>query len=193
MGKSGALFDILKLDDISKTTLSKLSEEEMYTFLKGWAEEYGSESEKNYFADKEYMLKVLALCMGVGGKKRRKDFISAKQALSFISYFFDSTFAPAYAYRFAPDVVKSVLEAFKNSYNYADDSSTWFEKVKAVASENGFAADMKAYKANPESYPGNVSDIAEILRIAATGPFQHPRPLDNYADTRQRTHARPYR
>ena len=174
MGKSGALFDILKLNDISKTYMSKLSEEEAYAFFKCWADEFGTDAQKSYFADKQYALKVLALCMGVGGKKRRKDFVCAKQAVEMISYFFDQTFAPVYEYRFEKQIVKKVLEDFKNVYDYADDCQAWFEKVKAVAGENGFATDMKAYKANPEAYEGNVSDVAEMLRIATTGLANTP-------------------
>ena len=76
---------------------------------------YGSEAERGYFSDKEYMLKVLALCMGTGGKKRRKDFIFAKQAVGMISYFFDSSFAPEYSYRFdtAPAVSYTHLDVYK--------------------------------------------------------------------------------
>lgn len=169
MGKSGALFDILKLNDVAKTTMSNLSAEETFDFLKSWAEEYGSETQKGYFADRDYILKVLTLCMGIGGKKRRKDFVCAKQATETIGYFFDESFAPVYAYRFDGAVVRTVLESFAKSYAYEDDSSAWFEKVKAVAAANGFASDMKAYKANPQAYPGNVSDVAEMLRIAVTG------------------------
>ena len=117
MGKSGALFDILKLNDISKLVLSGLSEEEMFDFLKGWADTYGSEAERGYFSDKEYMLKVLALCMGTGGKKRRKDFIFAKQAVGMISYFFDSSFAPEYSYRFDTALVKTILKDFSDVYS----------------------------------------------------------------------------
>ena len=73
MGKSGALFDILKLNDISKTVMAKMSETEMFDFLKAWADDFGNDEQKAYFANKEYMLKVLTLCMGIGGKKRRKD------------------------------------------------------------------------------------------------------------------------
>ena len=174
MGKSGALFDILKLNDVSKTALSSLSAEEMFDFLKDWAEHYGTDAEKRHFSDREYMLKVLSLCMGIGGKKRRKDFVAAKQAVSLLSYFFDDTFAPEYDFRYAPEVVRSVLEGFKASYDPADDSSAWFAKVKALADENGFASDMKAYKANPDAYPGSVSDVAEMLRIAATGLSNTP-------------------
>ena len=174
MGKSGALFDILKLNDISKTYMSKLSEEEAFEFFKAWADEFGTDAQKAYFTDKEYTLKVLALCMGVGGKKRRKDFVCAKQAVGMISYFYDETFAPNYEYRFDKETVKKVLTDFKGVYEYADDCSAWFEKVKSVAGANGFATDMKAYKADPTAYPGNVSDVAEILRIATTGLANTP-------------------
>ena len=174
MGKSGALFDIAKLNDIAKTTMAKLTAEETFNFLADWAENYGSAAQKAYFADKEYLIKVLTLCMGIGGKKRRKDFICAKQALETIAYFFDETFSPEYAYRFEKETVKKVLEGFKVRYSAADDNSVWFEKVKEVAAENGFATDMKAYKANPENYPGNVSDAAEMLRIAVTGLSNTP-------------------
>ena len=174
MGKSGALFDLNKLNDISKNELAKLSAEEMFDFLSEWANEFGTDAQKAYFADKEYMLKILTLCMGIGGKKRRKDFTTAKQAVEMIAYFFDSTFAPVYEYRFESSVVKGILEGFKATYAYADDMQAWFEKVKSVASTAGFAADMKAYKADPTAYPGNVSDVAEMLRIATTGLANTP-------------------
>lgn len=174
MGKSGALFDILKLNDIAKTQISTLSAEEAFDFFKVWAEEFGTETQKGYFADKEYMLKVLTLCMGIGGKKRRKDFVCAKQALETVAYFFKESFAPVYEYRFDGAIVKKILQDFKARYDYADDNFAWFEKVKAVAAENGFATDMKAYKADPTAYPGNVSDVAEMLRIATTGLANTP-------------------
>ncbi len=174
MGKSGALFDLNKLSDISKNELAKLSAEEMFDFLCEWANEFGTEAQKAYFADREYMLKILNLCMGIGGKKRRKDFTTAKQAVEFIAYFFDETFAPEYAYRFDKQTVAKVLGDFKAIYDVTDDNSAWFEKVKKVASDNGFATDMKAYKANPEAFPGNVSDVAEMLRVAMTGLSNTP-------------------
>ena len=174
MGKSGALFDILKLNDVSKTMMATLDENEMYDFLKSWAEEFGTETQKAYFADKEYMLKVLALCMGVGGKKRRKDFICGKQAVESIAYFFDQSFAPTYEYRFDNETVKKILTAFAEIYDEKDDNSAWFEKLKTVAGQYGFATDMKAYKADPTAFAGNVSDVAEMLRIGATGLVNTP-------------------
>ena len=174
MGKSGALFDIVKLNDVSKTMMATLNEEEMYDFLKSWAEEFGTDTQKAYFADKEYMRKVLVLCMGIGGKKRRKDFICAKQAVESIAYFFDQSFAPAYEYRFDKETVKKIISAFAEIYDEKDDNSAWFEKLKTVAGQYGFATDMKAYKADPTAFPGNVSDVAEMLRIATTGLANTP-------------------
>ena len=174
MGKSGALFDILKLNDIAKTHFATLSADDAYVFLKTWTDEFGTDAQKSYFDDEAYMKKVLTLCMGIGGKKRRKDFVCAKQAVEMISYFFDATFIPSNEYRFDTDVVKAILDGFAKIYDYTDDCSAWFEKVKTVATANGFATDMKAYKADPTAYPGNVSDVAEILRIATTGLSNTP-------------------
>lgn len=173
MGKSGALFDLDKLNDISKNELAKLSAEEMLSFMKGWADEFGTDSQKAYFQDEEYLLKVLNLCMGTAGKKRRKDFTTAKQAVETIAYFFER--APrADGYRVDFATRKEILERFSEKYDFSDDAQVWFAKVKETAGALGFAAEMKDYKANPENYKGNVSDVAEVLRIATTGKANTP-------------------
>ena len=173
MGKSGALFDLDKLNDISKNELAKLSAEEMLSFLKRWADEFGTDSQKAYFQDEEYLLKVLNLCMGTAGKKRRKDFTTAKQAVETIAYFFER--APrADGYRVDFATRKEILKRFSEKYDFSDDAQVWFVKVKETAGALGFAAEMKDYKANPENYKGNVSDVAEVLRIATTGKANTP-------------------
>ena len=173
MGKSGALFDLDKLNDISKNELSKLSEGEMLAFLKSWADEFGTEEQKAYFKDEEKLLRALILHMGVGGKKRRKDFTTAKQAMELIGYFFE---APKRAdeYRVDGATKKSILKLFLESYSYADDAQVWFAKVKEIAARLGFAAEMRDYKEHPENYKGSVADVAEVLRIATTGKANTP-------------------
>jgi len=173
MGKSGALFDLNKLNDISKDELSAISAEEMSEFLRGWAEEYGSDAQKAYFKDEKYLLAVLNLCMGTAGKKRRKDFMTARQGMEFISFFFDGT-SRTDNYRVDNQTAKEILSLFLKTYDPSDDSSVWFSKVKEIAGKLGFAAEMKDYKANPENYRGNVSDVAEVLRIAVTGRANSP-------------------
>ncbi|MCM1546452.1 MAG: glutamate--tRNA ligase [Clostridiales bacterium] len=174
MGKSGALFDIDKLNDISKAELATLSAEETYDFLCGWVNEFGTDKDREHFADREYIIKILNLICGIGGKKRRKDIVRAETGVKLIEYFFDDTFSPEYAYRFGNDTVNDVLEGFAKVYDTADDNNGWFAKVKAIAAANGFAAEMSEYKASPESYKGSVADVAEILRIAVTGSPNSP-------------------
>lgn len=174
MGKSGALFDLDKLNDISRTEISKLSAEECYIFLKGWVDEFGSVQDKQHFADGEYIIKVLNLIMGTGGKKRRKDIERAEQGVRLIDYFFDDTFKPVYEFRFDGKTVNAVLNGFAAVYDPEDDNQVWFSKLKEVAASAGFAAETSEYKKNPEAYKGSVSDAAEILRIAITGSPNSP-------------------
>ena len=174
MGKSGALFDLDKLSDISRTEISKLSAEECFKFLKGWVDEFGSDTDKQHFADEAYIIKVLNLVMGTGGKKRRKDIERAEQGVRLIDYFFDDTFSPEYVFRFDDRTVNTVLKEFAAVYNPDDDNSVWFAKVKKIASKVGFASEMGEYKKDPEAYKGNVSDVAEILRIAIAGSPNSP-------------------
>lgn len=174
MGKSGALFDLDKLNDISKTELSRLSAEDMYAFLNGWVNQFGTDADKSHFADSEYIIKILNLIMGTNSKKRRKDIERAESGVRLLDYFFDDSFFPEYCYRFGKEIVNAVLDKFAAVYDPADDNGEWFNKLKSVASLVGFAAEMSEYKANPQAYTGNVSDVAEILRIAVTGKPNSP-------------------
>ena len=173
MGKSGALFDLDKLNDISKNELAKLSAEEMLSFMETWAGEFGSEAQKEYFRDRNYLTAVLELCMGTAGKKRRKDFTTAKQATETVAYFF--TRVPrGDDYRVDFITRKEILRRFLERYDFHDDAQERFAKVKETAGELGFASEMKEYKQNPEAYRGNVADVAEVLRIATTGKANTP-------------------
>ena len=174
MSRSGALFDLDKLNDVSKNEISKLSAEECFDFLNGWVKEFGTDKDREHFKDREYIVKILSLIMGVGGKKRRKDIERAEQGVRLIDYFFDDTFEPEYNYRFDKETVNGVLDKFASVYDENDDNSQWFNKVKEITKEVGFASEMSEYKANPEAFKGNVSDVAEILRIAVTGMPNSP-------------------
>ena len=175
MNQSGALFDKDKLHNICKNELSKLSEDEVYDFLYRWAYEYESKKAPVWFADKEKMLAILRLYMGVGMKRRRKDLIYAKQIFKLVSYFFDiEEDDEKDEFRLDNEEVKKLLKAYLDSYSHEDDNSVWFDKLKAIADSNGYASDMKAYKAEPEKFKGNVSDVAEGVRIAVTGHANTP-------------------
>lgn len=173
MSQSGALFDKDKLHNICKNELAKLSEEEMYDFLYDWAAGNEPEKAKVWFADREKMLAILRLYMGIGMKRRRKDFIYAKQIFELIGYFFEEN-NDVEEFKFDKDTVKEILKEYLAGYDHNDDNSAWFDKLKKVADNLSFASDMKAYKANPENYKGSISDIAEVVRIAVTGRANTP-------------------
>lgn len=175
MSQSGALFDKDKLHNICKNELSKLSEDEVYDFLYTWAQENEPEKAKVWFADKEKMLNILRLYMGVGMKRRRKDFMYAKQIFEMIGYFFDiNEESEKDEFRLDKETISNVLKEYLAVYNHEDDNQVWFNKLKEIADKLGFASDMKAYKAEPEKFKGNVSDIAEVVRIAVTGRANTP-------------------
>ena len=173
MSQSGALFDKEKLHNICKNELSKLDENEMYDFLYDWAKENAADKVDLWFADKEKMLSILRLYMGIGAKRRRKDFIFAKQILEMIGYFFEEK-EEKEEFKLPADITSQVLVDYLESYDHASDNQAWFSNLKEIADRHGFASDMKAYKANPENYKGSISDVAEMVRIAVTGMSNTP-------------------
>lgn len=174
MGQSGALFDLDKLNNICKTYLSKMTLDEMKDYLRTFVKTYDTANYDVYFGDEEKLDKILTLGMGLNQKKRRKDYIYAKQILESISLYYNQFYKVEDEFRFDNETVTSILTSFVNKYDHSDDNNGWFNKVKEVASENGFAAEMSDYKANPENYKGNVSDVAEVVRIAVTGRKNSP-------------------
>ena len=174
MSNSGALFDLNKLNDVSKDVLVKIPAEDLYEFLVGWAKEYKPEIVELLTADKDYMLKILDL--GRDGKKPRKDFVAAGQMFEFISYFFDDYFTiddelPAEA---AGEDAKAILAAYLETYNHGDDQSQWFDKIREIAVDMGYAAKPKDFKKHPEEYKGHVGHVSTVVRIAVMGRSQSP-------------------
>ncbi len=172
MSTSGALFDLNKLNDVSKDTLVRISAEDLYTFMTEWAEKYRPDAVED-LSDKEYILKILDL--GRSGNKPRKDFVNAGQMIDFISYFFDDKFTieedlPAEA---AADA-KEILSAYLRSYDHYDDQEAWFNKIRDIAVNLGYAAKPKDYKKNPDDYKGHVGHVSTVIRIAIVGRSQSP-------------------
>ena len=174
MSVSGCLFDFNKLNDVSKNILSRMTAEEVYEKLAVWANEFDPEFGAVLAADKEKAVKILAI--GRGGKKPRKDLATWADAKPYMGFFYDEFFKmeDGYAAGFDKDDIRKTLSSFLETYDYADDMNTWFGKVKAIAETLGFASDMKAYKANPEAFKGNVADISSFIRVAVTGKQNAP-------------------
>lgn len=174
MNPAGALFDVMKLRDVSKDVVSRMSADTVYKEVLTWAGEFDSEFAACLASQPE--LSRAALAIGRGGKKPRKDFAVWSEVRGYMGFFFDELFRieDAYPEKFTPELIRTALSAFLTTYDPADEQSVWFEKIKAVADSLGFASDMKAYRAAPEQYSGNVADVSMFLRIAVTGKQNSP-------------------
>ncbi len=174
MSASGCLFDFQKLNDVSKNVLSRMSAEEVYAKYTAWASEYDAEMNALITADPDYAKAIFAI--GRGGKKPRKDFTVWTDVRPYLDFFYDDLFTIKDAFPEGTDMadVKATIAAFKATYDSADEMTVWFDKVKAIATDLGYAADMKAYKADPTAFKGSVADISGFLRLAVTGKLNAP-------------------
>ena len=173
LNPAGSLFDYAKLIDVSKNVLSRMSAEEVYELLLEWAQEFDADFASKLAADKAYAVSILAI--GRGGKKPRKDLATWKEAKPYMGFFYDEYLeTPVFDEKFDKAVIADVLNRFLSCYDPADDSNTWFEKVKSITTEIGFTTDMKAYKLDPSAYPGTVADVSNFLRLAITGKANSP-------------------
>ena len=174
MSVSGCLFDFNKLSDVSKNVICKMSAEKVYEDSAKWAEEYDKEFYNVYSKDPEYAKKILAI--GRGGNKPRKDIASWADIKPYVSYFYDEFFTPEAVYdeKFEKADIAKALSLYLEKFDKSFDNSAWFESVKQVAEEIGFAPEMKLYKKNPEQYKGSVGDVSTFIRIAVTGRTNTP-------------------
>lgn len=177
MSVSGALFDMVKLLDVSKTVISKMTAEEVYEKTYRWAEKYDKEL-KEIINDKEYSLKVFGIERG--NKKPRKDISKWSDVKENIIYMFDDKFIDDnidYPYQVINEKedVKTILKLYiENYYDENDDKQTWFNKIKELAGKLGYASEVKEFKANPGMYKAHVGDVSTVLRVALTGRTNTP-------------------
>ena len=177
MSVSGALFDMVKLLDVGKTVISKFTAEEVYENAFHWAKTYDKELEE-MLQDKEYALKIFGIERG--NKKPRKDIAKWSDVKENIEYMYDDKFLAKeqeYPYQVInekEDVDKILNLYMEKYYDENDDKQQWFDKIKELAGELGYAKEVKEYKANPDAYKAHVGDVSTVLRVALTGRTNTP-------------------
>lgn len=174
MGVSGSLFDIDKLNDVSKNYLARLGAKTVFNALTAWAKECDGDYYNLLMRDEDFTLGMIAI--GRGGEKPRKDISHWRQSKKFYSFFFDELFRreDEYPSNVSDEDRKLILEKYLESYNHNDDQSTWFGKIRAFGEELGYAPQPKLYRKNPESYKGHVGDVSGVIRVAVTGRQNSP-------------------
>lgn len=177
MGVSGALFDMVKLLDVSKGVISRYSGEEVLQNVLKWSKEYDEELYNLINNDREYSLKVFNIERG--NAKPRKDISKWSEVKNSISYMFADEFAKVTEFEYQKvtdeNEIKTILTEYSNNYfDINDDKDTWFNKMKDLAEKLEYAREVKAYKENPDSYKGHVGDISTVIRVSLTGRANTP-------------------
>ena len=173
LNPAGSLFDYAKLIDVSKNVISRMDADTVYTQLAEWAQEFQPDFGQKLTENPDYAKAILAI--GRGGKKPRKDLATWKDAKDYMGFFYDEYLqAPDFGDQFSQATVADVLNRFLKEFDMADDATVWFDKVKAITEAIGFTTDMKAYKQDPQAFPGTVADVSTFLRLAVTGKTNSP-------------------
>ena len=174
MGVSGALFDIDKLNDISKNVLSRMTAEELYDLLARWAGQYDPEFAALLTRDPAYSKAILGI--GRGGPKPRKDLAILSEAKDYTSFFFDELYRPGgeLPANVSTATAADILHRYADTYQPCPDSGRWFDSVKELTDSIGFASNMKDYKKDPDRYGGSVADVSMVIRLAVTGRSNSP-------------------
>ena len=192
---SGALFDMKKMEWWAREFIATLDESkyEITERVMDWAREYSPEWYARIKDDKEYLHATLNIerdppspCISgatSNPKRIRKDFVTWKQTLEEVAYFWDDKFSPLlggsaakggegglgqeFGKSLPPSPIadtplqgrgESVLSEFLNAFDIADDKDTWWNKIVKIASDLG----MKN------------GDVAMALRVAITGRTNTP-------------------
>lgn len=180
MSSSGALFDLDKLDNISKNYISKMSAQDVYEEFSKWANKY---NEHVYELISKYKDKTIAfLNIERECKKPRKDYENYSSIFDKIWYIFDEEWDRDVSYLFnkitdKEEIIK-VMEEYLKIYDQNDTQDEWFNKIKVLCDEMGYSSDMKVYKENPDNYKGNVADFTTIMRVVLTTSDMTPNLYD---------------
>ena len=176
ISSSGALFDLEKLINISRNYISYLKAEEVFENLSNWSKTYDLELYELINKYKEYTINIFSIERYQ--KKPRKDYESWSSIKKHIWYMYDELFTDVnYSWGSITDKeeINKILVTYLNKYyNEIDDKDTWFNKIKELSDELGYASNMKDYKENPDNYKGSVADISTVIRVALTTSTMTP-------------------
>ncbi|BCZ48320.1 glutamate--tRNA ligase [Clostridium gelidum] len=179
MGKSGALFDLIKLNDVAKDRIAVMKASDVYENYIAWAKQFDEDMYK-LVTENETMTKEM-FNIDKEGPKPRKDFAKWDEVKDKVFYFFDELFVKETVEQIElPKGVtlessKAVVETYKNEFNFnVESQEAWFDDLKEIGLRLGYCANRKDFKANPDQYKGMISDVAGAVRAALTHRTNSP-------------------
>ena len=174
MSKAGALFDLVKLTDVSKNYISTLNAEEVYDLVVDWAKENNEKLYNLLADDEEYAKSIFAIERG--NAKPRKDISAWSDVENYVAYFYTELWDRSldFADNLSNDDMIEILEKYKEVYDANGTAEDWFPTVRDMAVDLGYAKAPKEYKKNPDAYKGHVGDVSGVIRVAVTGRRNTP-------------------
>ena len=174
MSKAGALFDMVKLHDISKTYISTMNTQEVFDAVTAWSQEYDDELHSLIMKDTDYAKSIFSIERG--NKKPRKDIGKWSEVKDYIAYFYDEIFDGelGWADNVADEDKRVILQKYLEIYDCNMPQEDWFPQIQELSKQVGFASSPKEYKAEPDLYKGHAGDVAGVIRVAVTGRLNTP-------------------
>lgn len=176
MPVGGTLFDTEKLNNICRTYFSRISAIDIYEDSLKYFEKYDQDFYKVMTDNKERL--VAFLDIERNGKRPRKDIATYKDVKTESLYMFNEYFyqdkEKSYEEIDQDKIDLDIIHKYIDVYDEEDTNDEWYEKIKQLAEQNGYAPSTKLYKASPDKYKGHIGDICEAIRHIVTGKNQTP-------------------
>ena len=177
-GVAGPIFDLVKLESISREFIAQLPTEEALESLLTWSREYDPELAAILSRNLPLARRIFTNERQLG--VQRKDLAKWEEFRAAYGLYFQELFplvSDPLDPRFAPvepDMVVKLAKGFADSYRHEEEKEAWFEQIRRLAAAQGFAPTGAQYKKNPESFAGSISHVRNAIRIALTGLKQSP-------------------
>ncbi len=174
MSASGALFDLQKLNDVSKNVISLMTADEVYQAATTWAQQYDEVLYRLFTADEAFAKGIFRIDRGTA--KPRKDIAKWSEVRDFVTYFYDALYTPDYTLpdNLTPAAAAEILRAYLNVYDHTDGKDAWFARIKELCAPLGYTPDVKEYKKDPQAFRGHVGDVSTVIRIAVSSRRNTP-------------------
>ena len=172
MSVSGALFDLNKLNDVSKNNIAAMDAQTVTEAAIQWSKEFEPSLYALLTQNVDFSTGIFSIDRG--GAKPRKDLAKWSDIPEYVEYFFNTPANYPWPENVQQTDIAAILTAYDQVYDPSHDKQTWFDTVKSICPVLGFCSDVKEYKKQPENYKGHVGDVSTVIRVAITGRRNTP-------------------
>lgn len=167
MPKSGPLYDIEKLNNISSEIIYDTAIDENINKLLEWAKEYDNNQYERYSSNIDFVRSIFKT-QGPESREHRKDLKTYSDFMNTFGFLYSDYFESSsldeveeFKKNVTSERLNMVIDAYLNYFTAHDEGKT----LKDLAKELGYT-DKKKYTKNPELYIGLFTEFYQILNLA---------------------------